>query len=44
MHAMTADEMAGYQLFDGKGNCNSCHVTEEDDYLASQTDTSKPPP
>jgi cytochrome c peroxidase len=23
---MTADELAGYNLFDGKGNCNSCHL------------------
>jgi len=23
---LTADEMAGYDLFRGKGNCNSCHV------------------
>jgi cytochrome c peroxidase len=23
---LTADEMAGYKLFDGKGNCNSCHL------------------
>jgi len=23
---MTADEMAGYKLFRGKGNCNSCHL------------------
>src|ERR1700692_509320 len=23
---LTADEMAGMALFDGKGNCNSCHV------------------
>jgi len=23
---MTADELAGYKLFDGKGNCNSCHL------------------
>src|SRR5437764_14552569 len=23
---LTADEMAGFQLFNGKGNCNSCHV------------------
>jgi cytochrome c peroxidase len=23
---MTADEIGGYQLFDGKGNCNSCHL------------------
>ena len=23
---MTPDEMAGYNLFNGKGNCNSCHL------------------
>ena len=23
---LTADEMAGYSLFRGKGNCNSCHL------------------
>jgi cytochrome c peroxidase len=23
---LTADEMAGLKLFDGKGNCNSCHL------------------
>jgi cytochrome c peroxidase len=23
---MTADEMAGFKLFNGKGNCNSCHL------------------
>jgi len=23
---MTADESAGYRLFNGKGNCNSCHL------------------
>jgi cytochrome c peroxidase len=23
---MTSDELAGYNLFDGKGNCNSCHL------------------
>jgi cytochrome c peroxidase len=23
---LTPDEMAGYKLFDGKGNCNSCHL------------------
>jgi cytochrome c peroxidase len=23
---LTADEMAGFELFNGKGNCNSCHV------------------
>jgi cytochrome c peroxidase len=25
-YTMTSDEMAGYQLFNGKGNCNSCHL------------------
>src|SRR6266446_4015824 len=25
-YTMTAGEMAGFQLFKGKGNCNSCHV------------------
>jgi cytochrome c peroxidase len=25
-YTLTKDEMAGMQLFDGKGNCNSCHV------------------
>jgi cytochrome c peroxidase len=25
-YTMTADEMAGYQLFRGKANCNSCHL------------------
>ena len=25
-YTMTSDEMAGFLLFNGKGNCNSCHV------------------
>jgi cytochrome c peroxidase len=25
-YTLTPDEMAGYKLFDGKGNCNSCHI------------------
>jgi cytochrome c peroxidase len=25
-YTMTHDEMAGFKLFNGKGNCNSCHV------------------
>jgi cytochrome c peroxidase len=25
-YTMTADEKAGYELFRGKGNCNSCHL------------------
>src|SRR5271170_13970 len=37
---LTADEMAGYELFNGKGNCNSCHVDGRSTLLTSgQTDT-----
>jgi cytochrome c peroxidase len=37
---LTADEMAGYQLFNGKGNCNSCHVDGRSTTLSpGQTDT-----
>jgi cytochrome c peroxidase len=25
-YKMTADEVAGFELFNGKGNCNSCHL------------------
>ena len=25
-YTLTADETAGYKLFNGKGNCNSCHL------------------
>jgi cytochrome c peroxidase len=40
-YTMTADEMAGYQLFNGKGNCNSCHVDGRGTTLqAGQVDTS----
>ncbi len=28
-YTLTADEMAGYKLFNGKGNCNSCHLDGE---------------
>ena len=36
---LTADEMAGYNLFNGKGNCNSCHVDGRSTLLtAGQTD------
>jgi cytochrome c peroxidase len=39
-YTMTADEMAGYQLFNGKGNCNSCHLDGLSTTLTSgQTDT-----
>jgi cytochrome c peroxidase len=36
---LTADEMAGYQLFNGKGNCNSCHVDGRSTLMPGQTDT-----
>ncbi len=39
-YTLTADEMAGYALFNGKGNCNSCHVDGRSTTLTSgQTDT-----
>jgi cytochrome c peroxidase len=39
-YTMTADEMAGYQLFNGKGNCNSCHLDGLSTTLSpGQTDT-----
>src|SRR5713101_8468017 len=38
---LTADEMAGYNLFKGKGKCNSCHTDGRGTTLSpSQTDTS----
>src|SRR5216684_4396685 len=40
-YTMTPDEMAGYNLFKGKGNCNSCHVDGRGTTLKpGQTDTS----
>jgi cytochrome c peroxidase len=37
---LTPDEMAGYNLFKGKGNCNSCHLDGRSTTLtAGQTDT-----
>ena len=40
-YKLTADEMAGYKLFDGKGNCNSCHLDGKGTTLKpGQTDTS----
>jgi cytochrome c peroxidase len=40
-YTFTADEMAGYKLFDGKGNCNSCHLDGRGTALkAGQTDSS----
>jgi cytochrome c peroxidase len=41
-YTMTADEMAGFQLFNGKGNCNSCHLDGRSTTLApGTTDTGK---
>jgi cytochrome c peroxidase len=48
-YTMTADEMAGYNLFNGKGNCNSCHVDGRGTTLqpgqvdTSNTATANPP-
>ena len=40
-YTLTADEMAGFKLFDGKANCNSCHLDGRGTTLKSgQTDTS----
>jgi cytochrome c peroxidase len=39
-YTLTATEMAGYKLFNGKGNCNSCHVDGRSTTLTSgETDT-----
>jgi cytochrome c peroxidase len=35
-YTLSADEMAGYKLFDGKGNCNSCHLDGRSTLCASQ--------
>ena len=40
-YKLTPAEMAGFRLFDGKGNCNSCHLDGRGTTLKSnQTDTS----
>jgi cytochrome c peroxidase len=39
-YTLTADEMAGYNLFKGKANCNSCHLDGRSTALTpDQTDT-----
>jgi cytochrome c peroxidase len=39
-YTLTSNEMAGYNLFKGKGNCNSCHLDGRSTALTSgQTDT-----
>ncbi len=43
-YTMTADETAGYNLFNGKGNCNSCHVDGRSTTLTpGETDTGNTP-
>jgi cytochrome c peroxidase len=43
-YTFTADEMAGYNLFNGKGNCNSCHLDARSTTLTpGQTDTGNQP-
>jgi cytochrome c peroxidase len=43
-YTLTADEMAGYNLFKGKGNCNSCHVDGRGTALTpGQTDNTNAP-
>ena len=40
-YKLTADEIAGFELFNGKGNCNSCHLDGRGTTLKSnQHDTS----
>src|ERR1700752_2387042 len=40
-YTLTANEMAGFKLFNGKGNCNSCHLDGRGTTLKSdQADTS----
>src|SRR6201987_677434 len=39
-YTFTPDELAGFQLFNGKGNCNSCHVDGRGTTPPGQTETS----
>jgi cytochrome c peroxidase len=42
-YTMTPEEMAGYELFRGKGNCNSCHLDGNSTLLKpGETDTGIP--
>ncbi len=42
-YTLTPDEMAGYNLFKGKANCNSCHLDGRSTTLTpGQTDTGAP--
>ena len=40
---LTADEMAGYNLFRGKAGCNTCHLDGKGSTQTSGTDTSAAP-
>jgi cytochrome c peroxidase len=41
LYTLTSDEAAGFALFNGKGNCNSCHLDGRGTALSStQADTS----
>jgi cytochrome c peroxidase len=43
-YTMTGPERAGYNLFNGKGNCNSCHLDARSTTLTpNQTDTGNQP-
>jgi cytochrome c peroxidase len=43
-YTFTPDEMKGYKLFNGKGNCNSCHLDARSTTLMpGQTDTGNQP-
>ncbi len=41
-YTLTADEAAGQQLFDGKANCNSCHLDGRGTASTGESDTSDP--
>jgi cytochrome c peroxidase len=42
-YTLTADEQAGYDLFRGKGNCNSCHLDgRSTTQMPGQTDNGTP--
>src|SRR3989449_900264 len=38
-YTLTANELAGYDLFRGKGNCNSCHLDGRSSTVAGGRDT-----
>lgn len=39
MATLTPEELAGYDLFNGKGNCNSCHLDGRSSTVAGGSDT-----